>query len=34
MLGIVQALIEALNSVGVGVLANYISEKLHKWLNG
>lgn len=34
MLEILYALISVMNSVGAGVIANYISEKLRKWLNG
>ena len=34
MLEIIQGIIALLNSVGVGVIANYISKRLDKWLDG
>lgn len=34
MLEIIQGIIALLNSVGVGVIANYISKIIDKWLDG
>ena len=34
MLEVIQGVIALLNSVGVGVIANYISKHLDKWLDG
>ena len=34
MMEVIQGIIALLNSVGAGVIANYISKNIGKWLDG